>query len=51
MGFIYIIDYTEANETVRVYYQRYLVATLDDTNKVERLALLCGVSSSYGRAG
>jgi hypothetical protein len=40
MGFIYIIDYTKANEMVRVYYQRYLVATLDDTNKVERFGTL-----------
>jgi hypothetical protein len=36
MGFSWIINYTESHETVCVYDQRYLVATLDDTNKVER---------------
>jgi hypothetical protein len=41
IGFLRIIRYDRAIEEFRVQCQRYFVATLVDTNKVERFALLC----------
>jgi hypothetical protein len=44
--FFYIICYHQAVDAARICNQRYLVATLDDTNKVERKGYTPYVSSN-----